>query len=726
MLFSPPDDFTRRALEARPGLDGQTARSVRTWARLFPAAALAALVLAGPHEVRASLVATGGDHTCAVSAAGAVKCWGANRYGQLGDGTTTNRLAPVAVSGLASGVVAVAVGGAHTCALTVGGAVQCWGANSPGRLGDGTTTSRLTPVAVSGLGSVAVAVAAGGAHTCALTAAGAVKCWGSNVAGQLGDGSTTDRSTPVQVSGLESGVVAVAAGLVHTCAVTAAGEARCWGFNRFGQLGDGTNNERLTPVPVSGLTSGVMAVHLGARHTCALTVGGAVRCWGSSLFGQVGDGGTTDRLTPVPVSGIEGGFVAVAVGWAHACARTAAGTVKCWGVNSVGQLGDGSTTNRSFPVWVNGPAGGVVAVTAGLGHTCARTATGAVKCWGWNNFGQVGDGSTSDRRTAVPVSGLTTGVIAVAAGGRHSCAVAAGGAAQCWGMNSSGQLGDGSTANRRTAAPVSGLTTGIVAVAVGAYHSCAVAAGGALTCWGSNLWGGLGDGTFASTRLTPVPVSTLASGVVAVAAGDGHTCALTAGGALKCWGHNNHGQLGDGSYTNRSTPVPVRSLASRVVAVAVGGEHTCALTVEGAVKCWGANRYGQLGDGTTTDRLTPVPVGTLASGVVAVAAGWAHTCAVMAGGAVQCWGMNYNGELGDGSRIQRLTPVPVNGSEGGFVAVAANSGHTCAVTADGAVWCWGGNDFGDLGDGSRITRLTPVLVRGAGSGGGRALVAGYR
>ena len=261
------------------------------WARA-PAAPDAAIssVLAS-----AISVAAGGSHTCAVTAGGGVKCWGSNSYGQLGDGTTTDRPIPVSVTGLGSGVIAVAAGGYHTCALTTGGGVKCWGSNGSGQLGDGTTTRRSVPVDVSGLGSGVVAAAAGESHTCALTASGGVKCWGNNGSGQLG---TARRQQPSHPGGRERAGERrehVAAGGSHTCAVTAGGGVKCWGRNSYGQLGDGTTTSRSVPVDVSGLGSGASAVAAGGSHTCALTAGGGrlgVKCWGSNVYGQLGDGTT--------------------------------------------------------------------------------------------------------------------------------------------------------------------------------------------------------------------------------------------------------------------------------------------------------------------------------------------------------------------------------------------------------------------------------------------------
>lgn len=353
----------------------------------------------------------------------------------------------------------IAAGGFHTCALTTNGAVRCWGDNSSGELGVGTTTQRPAPVQVSGLGSGMQAVAAKGAYTCALTAMGTVRCWGDNSHGQLGDGSIIRRLTPVTVTGLGSGVQAIASGDSHTCALTAAGAVMCWGDNSHGQLGDGTITQRLTPVPVAGLGSGVHGIAAGGDHACALTTAGAVYCWGDNVAGQLGDGTTTQRHTPVPVSGEVSGVQAIALGYYHTCALSTAGAVSCWGYNGVGALGDGSTGdanhNRLMPVPVVGLGSGVHEIKAGYEHTCAVTTAGAISCWGWNVTGQLGDGTTTQRLTPVPVVGLNNGVQAIAAGVYHTCALITADAVYCWGANASMQLGDGTTTNRLT--PVSVL-----------------------------------------------------------------------------------------------------------------------------------------------------------------------------------------------------------------------------------------------------------------------------
>ena len=349
-------------------------------------------------------------------------------------------------------------------------------------------------------------------QSCSITPSGGVKCWGNNFYGQLGDGTTTNRSTPVNVSGLTSGVVSVSTGSNHTCAVMNTGSVKCWGYNSSRQLGDFTTTTRLTPVQVFGLTSGVVSVSLGEHHTCALMNTGSVKCWGTGSGGAIGDGTTTQRETPVNVlsngagSAPLTGVVSVSAGDHHTCALMNTGSVKCWGQNSNGQLGDGTTIHRSTPVQVSGLTSGVVSVSAaGRYHTCALMNTGAVKCWGENFFGNLGDGTTTDRSTPVQVSGLTSGVVSVSAGYNHNCVITSAGAAQCWGQNSNRQLGDGTTTNRSTPVQVSGLTSGAVSVSLGEAHTCALMNTGSVKCWGFNFQGQLGDGT-TTTRLTSVDV----------------------------------------------------------------------------------------------------------------------------------------------------------------------------------------------------------------------------
>ena len=352
---------------------------------------------------------------------------------------------------------------------------------------------------------------------------------------------------------------AISAGFAHTCAITSAGGAKCWGGNAFGEVGNGGGplSTALRPVAVRGLKSGVKVIAAGGQHTCAVTRGGAATCWGEDRVGQVGRPATPTGRTPVPVNvaRLGTGVRAIAAGSQHTCAVTSSGGVKCWGAG----YASGSTTPTSTPVDVAGLAGGVTAIVAGRDQTCVRTSVGGVKCWGWNINGQLGNGTTTYSYTPVDVVGLTSGARSIAAGASFTCAVTSGGGAKCWGWNVSGQLGNGSRSVDPGTTPVDvvGLSSGVSAITAGAHHTCALTSGGGVKCWGSSVFGQLGNGSRTDSN-TPVNVVGLTSGVRAIAAGESHTCALMRGGGVRCWGRN-YGRLGNGSNTELSTkPVAVR------------------------------------------------------------------------------------------------------------------------------------------------------------------------
>jgi alpha-tubulin suppressor-like RCC1 family protein len=380
-----------------------------------------------------------------VSATGLVRALAAGTASIVAsyEGAAAKRV--VTVPPLAQGVSIVA--DRYSCLLAVGGAAYCWGLNDAGQLGDGTTGNRTRPVAVLG-GLVFQAISAGTIHTCGLTSGGAAYCWGGNNFGQLGDGSTTTRTSPVSISG---GLTfkAIITGSYHTCGLTVAGAAYCWGDNRNGELGIGSSSGlgdyRASPVAVVGALVLQSLSAAGEYHTCGLTPGGAAYCWGNNQYGELGDGTTSQRTSPVAVSG---GLVfqSINAGKYHTCGFTAAGVGYCWGVNANGQIGDGSTTNRYTPVAV---AGGLVfsSLEGGFEHTCGLTVGGSAYCWGDNQYGDLGDGTNTQRTSPVAVSGALV-FQAISAGFFHTCGLTTGGASYCWGWNAYGELGDGTTTDR--------------------------------------------------------------------------------------------------------------------------------------------------------------------------------------------------------------------------------------------------------------------------------------
>jgi len=350
----------------------------------------------------------------------------------------------------AARAVQVVAGDRHTCALTVTGGVKCWGDNNLGQLGDGTLRFRQAPVDVIGLTNGVAQIAAGGGHTCALTTGGSVKCWGADWDGQVGVGSPRrHRGRPHQVVGLDNGVTAISGGHWHSCAV-ADGGATCWGYNAYGQLGDGSETSASVPVPVAGLGEGISTVAGGGLHTCAATGAGAAKCWGhNGDGGPLGNGTLVSSTVPVDVLGLDSGVAALTAGGSFSCALMAAGTVKCWGWNQTGQIGDGTTENRPAPTDVPGISG-ATDIDAGNEHACALMLGGKVRCWGSNSSGELGVGNLEWILGPVSTIGLPAAVQDVSAGGAHTCAVLTDGRIVCWGSSSYGQLGNNSSVPRRT------------------------------------------------------------------------------------------------------------------------------------------------------------------------------------------------------------------------------------------------------------------------------------
>jgi alpha-tubulin suppressor-like RCC1 family protein len=352
----------------------------------------------------------------------------------------------------------VASGNDHVCALGSGGTVFCWGLNTWGQLGVGTTTTSAVPRQVLGI-SNAVEVGTSGGSSFARLADGTVVGWGLHFGlGELGDGSRdTQQPSPVPVLGLNGTVDISTGGFAHSCAVRFDGTIRCWGYNAYGQLGDGTTANRVAPGLVVGITRAV-EVSAGYLHSCARLEDGTVQCWGYNAYGQLGNGTTDNSLSPVTVIGISNA-VELASGTSHTCARLQDGSVQCWGYNAYGQLGDGTTTNRVAPGLVVGLADAAEISTgndvfrgnqngSAADRTCARRANGTVVCWGYNGYGGIGDGTTTNRLLPTPVLGLTNVIDLDASGRYHTCARRADRSIFCWGYGGNGQMGDATFSSR--------------------------------------------------------------------------------------------------------------------------------------------------------------------------------------------------------------------------------------------------------------------------------------
>jgi alpha-tubulin suppressor-like RCC1 family protein len=659
-------------------------------------------VLGLPNSTR---LASGYQHACALTQQVGVFCWGSNSAGQIGYAPSASYTSPTPLptAGLLGvGGVDVGSGFSHSCMLKDTGEVLCWGNNSYGEHGDATITGYAPSLAI-GIAS-ATAIAVGGNHNCAILFNGTVKCWGRNDVGQTGtsSASTTPVSTPALVSSL-SGVTSIAAGRQHTCAVSA-GQVRCWGSASDGRLG-GTSITTSIPTLVPGISDAV-AVMAGDRHTCARLAGGTMKCWGDNSYGAVGDGfppGGGGVTAPTMVVGLSG--VTDASAGSNATCAVAGGYVRCWGDNSNGNIGNNARMLAATPVRA-GAISDAVEIAASQFTLCARHAGGTVSCWGDNYYGEATGTTLPGVGWPQPVAGISNAV-SVAGGEYHFCVALATGAVQCWGNNNYLQLGTNAVGQSNVPITVPNISTA-VAVTAGYRHSCALLSGGGIRCWGNGNTGQLGNGASGGSYMsaTPVDVINLGGAATAIGGGGNHTCALV-GGQVRCWGDNSSYQLGNETTTATSQPTTALNM-SNATRLSVGREHSCVITGASRVACWGSNTYNKALMFLPGNFVWSPTVSNNLGDRVAVAAGYNHTCAATPDGYVNCVGSNSSGALGIGTTVSSSTSTwwyRVLGLTG-VTALAAGREFSCALRTDRSVWCWGGNYNGELGDGRGVQMVT--------------------
>lgn len=702
-------------------------------------------------------------------------------------------------------IVSVTAGFWHTCAIDSDGVAYCWGLNDKGQLGnnldsdgDSISDNSVLPVPVHTGGVMAgkkiASVAIGQRHTCAISTDNKVYCWGDNSWGQLGDGTTTSTSLPVEItnSGALNGKVtkSISIGIYSgfTCAiatdVTLGDQAYCWGLNNSYQLGDGLGGQDPNnagqfykstipkAVDVTGVLSGktVKSISLGRQNTCAIAASAdgknQVYCWGYNYGGAVGVPMTsiysTDIHRPVAVTIEEGvlkdkTILSLSTGTEHSCVIASDGQMYCWGDDenvgdsNNGVLGNGANVKSFVPVGLakTGILSGrtVKSITAGgYGHTCAISDEDKAYCWGYNYNGQLGNNTKTTSRIPVPVyigtveapGALYGKVIKLIETGRvhdYTCAIAAdassGDQIYCWGDNASGQLGNNS--KTQTSVPIkvntdgalSGLT--IKSMALGRDFACVIASDDQPYCWGANSLGQLGDGT---TTQSLVPVKVKTDGVlngkklVSISSGTFHTCALDSDGAAYCWGYNSNRDLGNVSVTGYSSTIPVvvsnmGLLSGKTIkAISAGEQFTCVIASDDQAYCWGLNDRGQLGGGLAdTQSYDPVKVtaNILDSKTIkSISAGTYSSCLLASDSQVYCWGWNVYGQLGDGNKVDAIFQ-PVRVFNTGVLAsktitsVSVGLGSSCAI-ADNLPYCWGSNQYGQLGDNSVTDSPVPISL----------------
>ncbi len=684
-------------------------------------------------------VSAGESTTCVIKSDGGLYCWGCGDFGVLGDGTTSHKYTPP-VSPVLTDVKDVSSSGAYTCAVKNDGGLYCWGLNNKGQLGDGTTSNRATPP-VSPVLTDVKEVSVGGKSTCAVKNDGGLYCWGYNGNGQLGDGTTSDRATP-PVSPVLTDVKEISLGDGHICAVKSDGGLYCWGYNGYGQLGDGTSTSIQAP-PISPVLTDVKEVSASFRHTCAVKNDGGLYCWGSNYYGQLGDG-TNDNTSSPPVSSVLTNVKGVSASARNTCAVKNDGGLYCWGWNIFGQLGDG-TNNDTISPPVSPVLIDVKEISLGYGHTCAVKSDGQLYCWGHNNYGQLGDGTTSNNPNTQSILNLGCAVTNLGLTITGGCGILSDGRMSCFGYSNAGQLGFGDNTIRDLPYFIyhdNGKVAGndVLSMSGCGSTSCAIvddgvgnADEGKVYCTGSNSNGALGanqsSGIGVSEYVAVYNSSTGTSdgyidgkAVKKVSTNYNHSLAITSDGALYGWGYGASGLIGDGGTTNRIAPVAVTSLSNGVTAVSAGMYVSCAVK-NSELYCWGSNddsnilltTFGLNNIQPSPVKLTHTDPSFSNSNIIDVSVGRYFACFIKienGESVLYCWGDNTYGQLGNGTTNATSSSVPpskvIDVDDNPLTHVSAvsvsNNNHACAL-ANGLMYCWGGNTYGEVGNGRNSTSV---------------------
>jgi alpha-tubulin suppressor-like RCC1 family protein len=687
---------------------------------------LVLLLLPARGNAQRHRISTGYSHTVAIKADGTLWGWGSNASGELGDGTTTLRKTPQLISATTDWV-SVSAGSAFTLALRHDGTLWAWGSRANGRLGVTTnsTSSYLNQPTQVGTDTTWVAVSAGEVHALAVRRDGTLWAWGSNFGGELGMGSyNVGVGEPTQV-GTGTNWRQVSAGNGYSLAIRQNGTLWAWGLNSNGQAGISSGMPVWLPSQV-GTASDWIAISAGDLHSLGIRSNGSLWGWGLNDAGQLAPVGTFYSF-PAPVSLSPAlTWASVSAGSFNSFATRADGTLWAWGNDATGNLGVGRQAT-AFMQSVS-PGAAWLEASAGYNQSIGVRADGSIWSWGYNPHGEVGTTALTLFKVTQPLQiGATTSWTKMAAGYRHTAAIRADSTLWLWGANDNGQLGEPLTvANHFRAAPAP-LARGQKWLQVASGRDCtmAIRADGTLWAWGANSRSQLGLGVPAASTsafFTPQQVGT-ATNWARIELGDMHTLALRADGTLWAWGSNYYGQVGNGSsgsstYDDVKVPLPIAP-GNTWQEIGAGHGSSMALRADGSIWAWGENGVGQLGDGTTSQKNSPVRIGTALWTSLAVGTG--HTLAVQRNGTLWSWGYNLAGQLGDGTTTNRLSPVPV-GNATNWTKVRAGVGHSLALKADGTAWEWGAQVY-ELNYYSPPVGVTrPAMVAG---GSWAALAAGY-
>ena len=667
-------------------------------------------------------VATGGSHTCAVTAVNDLYCWGSNGGpsvgGQLGQGDAELRREPASVD--PPGVwESVQAGGDHTCALRTDGTLWCWGNNSSGRFGNGSTGFINRWPVQSGEDDDWAQITISGSHSCGIRDDGTLWCWGNGSNGRLGlDDGNQSHTTPQQV-GEDDDWVDIAVGGGNTCGIRAEGTLWCWGLGQNGATANGSATSGPdVPTEVSVSMNGWLSVSMGSHHGCGVLQnpvdGRKLFCWGRNNYGQTGHDTSTNQTTPVEVVGDQI-WVDVVAFSNTTCGLTVDGEIWCWGDLSYGQSGnEDPPANSSLPTLVATDVSWRQ-LDVGANHVCAVDDEDDLFCWGRDFTGQIGTGNPAGAGFAHREVAFVDEVVSVSAGRNYGCLIADDASLWCWGDNLAMQLGLGDPFYRPfpyrvgEAATWAQVSSSSREGTFGRYtHTCGVQDDSSLWCWGSGNAGKLGVG---DTNSRSEPAQVFLDGDDGpgdwtwVTTGSSHTCGLRDGGELYCWGSNGSGALGMGSVGTQNTPTRVGE--DLWLAVEAGQGRTCGIRADQTLWCWGRD----LGGSTDEEPMLAIAEGE--SDWEFLAGHYGHYCAIKTDGTLWCWGATGFGRLGDSSDAGATTPGEVSLLGDGTAWIYATTGeqHSCGIQNDNTAWCWGSNGAGRLGISSSSTS-TPQQLPG--------------
>ncbi|GEM_PF-2189087 len=651
-------------------------------------------------KVRVRDVAVGNSGGCVILDDNTVRCWGFNQYGSLGNGTFSseaeNYLEEYPVVSNISNVKEIQAGYYHFCATINddNSILKCWGYNSNGEIGDTTTTNRSTSITLDFNLEIKY-FQVNYYNTCVILENNSLKCWGYNGYGGLGTGNTTNKLIPYDIN---NNVASVGIGLYHICySLATDGNVYCSGYNAAGQLGNNSTTYSTSFVKAIDINE-VVSLSCGSGHTCAVKSNGNVYCWGRNSEYQYGNNTTTQSLVPINTGITDMNYIFPG-GYYHSIGYSNSGVYKYWGYNGSATIGNGATAYSKTP---SSLSTNILKPILGDGQTaCYVYLDGSVSCAGAETYRNLGNGIVDELYTFTSLKNLVNNsdfddVNFIISGLNTLCAVLNDKNVICTGYNAHGELGDGTTIFKQYPVYVSNLNN-VKKITAGVYHFCTLLDNNTVKCWGYNGHGEIGDNTYTS-RTIPVVVQDLNS-VIDIDSEYYHTCAVLSDGTAKCWGNNGNSQIGDGTYTVAKIPTTVIGLTN-AIKISTGYTHSCALLNTGEIKCWGRNNYGQLGNGTTTDSNVIVDVNGITN-AIDISCGDYFSCALLSDYTVKCWGVNSTYQLGDGTNTHRSNPVNVidynNSILSGIISIKSNSSFSCGALTNKTVKCWGYGGNGQFG-----------------------------